>query len=439
MRLMILQALIMILAFSVAGLLTQAAITELTDVAVRREVIGEANSLVEEWRKKGAAHLPLTIQKRTRLWRGFEYNIATPTGGWIAGDRRLVLSAPGWRTVQADKTVKILTYTQRLPDGTWLSVGQDLAVERRQLDAVARSLWISGGAGVLIALGASYLLARRTWRRIDQLAQTAAKVSSGNLNVRAPVRQTRETDEVDDLARAFNGMLDRVGRLVAQVRQVTTDVAHDMRTPLTRVRHRLERLEEAAKGDPALSAGVRRIDADLSEILRTFDAMLQLAEIESADRDMVGADLAEIAGRVGEAYRPDIECSGRRLILNLRPAPVAGEVELLSQMVANLLENALRHTPVGATMTLSVDQGGGRSRLVLSDDGPGVPAHLRAAALAPFGRLEASRNKPGSGLGLSIVAAVAARHGAKLDLGDARPGLIVSAVFPVHAEKAVIA
>lgn len=432
-RQIVLQALIMVAAFTVAGVLTQASIARLNEEGARRQVKGEAASMVDEWSQKGAAHLPHTIRKRSRLWRGFEYSLASADGRLIEGDRRLALVGAGWRDAPTGDGGAILTYTQRLPDGSWLSVGQDRAVERRQMRAIAQLLWLCGGMGVILALGASYLLARRTWRRVDALTRTAAVVASGDLDVRAPQQASGRTDDIDALIGDFNGMLDRIGRLIARVRQVTTDVAHDMRTPLTRVRHRLERLESAAAERPDLAEAVRRIDDDLAEILRTFDAMLQLADIESAGTLPGAADLAEVASRVAEAFRPDIEDGGRRLETQLTPMRVAGDADLLAQLVANLLENAIRHTPPGTTIRLAVDEVAGSPQLSVVDDGPGVPDHLRAAALAPFGRLEASRSTPGCGLGLSIAAAVAQRHRARFALRNASPGLQVTTTFPSAA------
>lgn len=433
-RQMALQALIMVVAFSIAGGLTLASVSRLSAEAARRRVLGEATSMLDEWRQKGADHLPHTIRKRTRLWRGFEYGLAGADGQRIEGDPRLILSAPGWRGAPTGGEGPILTYTQRLPDHTWLSVGQDQTMERRQMREVARLLWLCGGVGVLIALAASYLVSRPTWRRVDQLARAAAVVSSGDLDVRVPLRRAGKSDDVDDLARDFNGMLDRIVRLVGQVRQVTSDIAHDMRTPLTRVRHRLERLEAAASERPDFAEEVRRIDDDLTEILRTFDALLDLAEIESSGVLEGSTDLADVAARVAEAYRPDIEESGRSIETRLATALVCGDADLLAQLVANLLENALRHTPPGAHIVVAVEDQGETRRLTVADNGPGVPAHLRPAALAPFGRLEASRGAPGNGLGLSIAAAVALRHRAQFRLGDANPGLVVTASFPAASK-----
>lgn len=431
-RQMLLQTLVVAAAFVIAGFLAQASIARLSEAGIRRQVLGEAGSMVEEWRQHGAAHLPHTIRKRSRLWRGFEYGLARPDGRLVEGDPDIVAAAAGWREATAGGRT-ILAYTQRLPDGSWLSVGQDESVQRRQAAAVASALWACGGAGVLIALGVSALLYRRTWLRVDRLAQTAALVSAGDLKVRAPQRRAAKADDIDDLARDFNGMLDRIERLIAQVRQVTSDVAHDLRTPLTRVRHRLERLETAAADHPALAESVRQIDADIAETLRTFDALLHLADIESASTPPGMADLADVAARVTDAYRPDIEESGRSVEARFTSAKVFGDADLLAQLVANLLENAMRHTPTGTRIRVVVEADAGTARLSVVDDGPGVPEHLRAAALAPLVRLEPSRNTPGSGLGLSIVAAVATRHRAQLTLGDAAPGLAVTATFPAAA------
>jgi signal transduction histidine kinase len=217
-------------------------------------------------------------------------------------------------------------------------------------------------------------------------------------------------------------------------------VAHDLRTPLTRVRQKLEALERALIDDPHGLKQLRRVDEDLAEVLRTFDSLLRLSEIESRTVALprCDLDLADTARRVAEAFRPDIETSGRSLDLDLRGAPMAGDEPLLAQAVANLLENALRHTPSVARIRLATRRTPAGAELSVSDNGPGVPADRRAAVLAPFVRLEPSRTTPGSGLGLSIVAAVAARHGAQIELGDAKPGLVVTLTFPGGAAAGAV-
>jgi hypothetical protein len=427
---MVLQAIALVLAFSAAGVLARVSIQQMNEQAFRTDVRGELSSLDDEWRHKGVEHLPYTVIKRERLWHGFEYGLASSAGGYLAGDAALAgLARPGWTKTVGAKGL-VLTYTERLPGGGWLSVGRDLTTEQRQMGALTLLLLLCGAIGVAICLATAYLTTRWTWRRLDQLSATAVLVAEGRLDVRAPIRRSSAPDEIDELSLAFNAMLDRIGRLVDQLRRVTTDVAHDMRRPLTRLRHKLERLGRAAQATPAIADEVRKLDGDFLEILRTFDALLQLAEIEGSPRPEGLIDLTEVAGRVSEALRPDIEDSGRTLEAQMECVQVKGDVDLVAQAIANLLENALRHTPAGTQIELRVEDNAGAPRLLVRDNGPGIAAEHRDTALAPLGRLESSRSTPGSGLGLAIASSVAVWHGARLELADAAPGLEVSISFP---------
>lgn len=438
-RLALTQAAIVVVAFAVAGFLTHISIGQLNEQATRDRVRGEAASLEEEFDQRGAAHLPHTVAKRSRLWRGFEYRLVGPDGRQAAGTLPAAPSGLGWSKIRlapggGAPTRRLLVFTERLPDGSILSTGQGLASGDAQMMAVNRTLLACGALGVIFCVGASYLFTRRDWRRIAAVARTAQAVSAGQLDVRTPVGPGAPRDDVDNLARTFNTMLDRVSALLGQVRQVSTDIAHDLRTPLTRLRQKLERLTAQAENDPVMLEAIRGLDRDVSEILRTFDAMLQLSEIEAMgaggrSRPVAAHDLAEIAGRVAHAFRPDIEESGRSLSIDVDPAWVMGDDRLIAQAVANLVENTLRHTPQGANVAVSVQAREGRAELVVQDNGPGVPSAQSDAVLKPFVRLEPSRRMPGSGLGLSIVAAIAARHQARLTLEDARPGLRVRIAF----------
>lgn len=436
-RLALTQAVIVVLAFSVAGYLAHVSIGQLNEQATRDRIHGEAGSLEDEFAQRGAAHLPHTVAKRSRQWRGFEYRLVGPDGHLKAGFLPPPPGGLGWSKLRAPvgrSTQRFLVLTERLPDGSILSTGEDLASEDAQMVAVNRTLALCGALGVILCVSVSYLFTRRDWRRIAAVGQAAQAVAAGQLDVRAPVPAGAPRDDVDAMASAFNTMLDRIGTLLRQVRQVSTDIAHDLRTPLTRLRQKIERLTLEARADPALLAAIRGLDGDVGEILRTFDAMLQLSEIESMGRDGRGRavainDLAEIASRVAEAFRPDIEDSGRALQVRVRPALVRADGRLLAQAVSNLLENALRHTPIGSVIQLAVETSADEASLWVEDNGPGVPEADRAAVLKPFVRLEPSRRMAGSGLGLSIVAAIAARHQARLSLEDAAPGLRVRLVF----------
>jgi signal transduction histidine kinase len=430
-RLFAMQAAALVLAFGLTGVVACVSIQRLGEAALRAEIAGETRALEDEVRQKGVGHLPHTIAKRSRLWRGFEYGLAAADGRTLAGDPGLArLHVQGWSRAPFGQST-VLGYTERLPDGGWVTVGRDLANQQRQLHTLSILLALSGAAGVAICLATAYVVMRWTWGRLDSLAATAAQVADGRLDVRAPVREGLARDEIDDLGLAFNQMLDRIGGLVDQLRRVTTDVAHDMRRPLNRLGQKLERLSRAADQAPAVAEQARRLEDDFQEIIRTFDALLQLADIEGRLRPEHLVDLAAVADRVTEALRPDIEASGRTLQAQLKPSTVAGDTDLLAQALANLLENALRHTPPGSSIEVLVgDDKSGAPRLLVRDDGPGIPPESRARALAPFGRLEASRSTPGSGLGLAIAASVATRHGGRLELADAGPGLEVSIAFP---------
>lgn len=435
-RIALAHALAVVVAFAAAGWIASISLNHIAQKAMRDQIRGEANSLMEEFRQKGADHLPFTVAKRQRLWRGFDYRLTAADGTLLAG--RLPAASAGWSNPELPARAalpgqRFLALTQTLPNGAVLTVGENLSVAAGQTAAITETLAICGALGAIFCVLLSYLVSRGAWRRIAAISAAADKVSQGDLKVRAAVRGSRARDDIDQLGAAFNAMLDRIGVLIDQVRQVSTDIAHDMRTPLTRHRQRLERLRREVGDQPTVLAEVLGLEADVGEILRTFDALLQLSEIEGSGADglLRAEDLGAIAAHVAEAYRPDIEESGRRLMVEVEPCPVWADEALVTQALANLLENALRHTPRGARIAVDARRGaGGEAELTVADDGPGIADADRAAALRPFVRLETSRNRPGSGLGLSIVAAVAARHDAVLTLEDAGPGLRVRMRFP---------
>jgi signal transduction histidine kinase len=436
-RLAAVQALVVVLAFVLAGYMAEVSLSRIIQQNVRTHILGEAASLDDEAVQKGVAHLPFTVAKRSRLWRGFEYRLADNHGAPLAG----ALSAPrltqGWEELTgpahaATGTTRYLAYTHRLSNGTVLTVAQDLAAEAGEMAAIRQALIGCGLLGVAVCLILSTLMARRTWRRIATVSAAANAVAHGRLDVRVPLASIGPGDDIDALARAFNGMLDRIEGLLDQVRQVSTDVAHDLRTPLNRFGQKLERLRRQVGGAPENLAAVQALERDLDEIVRTFDALLQLSEIETteSDGDTGLFDLAEIAGRVVEAYRPDIEASGRSIQFRGRAAFITADERLIAQSIANLLENAMRYTPPGSRITVETTASGAKASLIVSDNGHGVPQAERAHILKRFVRLPTNRSSPGSGLGLSIVAAVAKRHAGILTLEDAAPGLRVRIDFP---------
>jgi signal transduction histidine kinase len=294
-------------------------------------------------------------------------------------------------------------------------------------------MWRFGLAfAALLAVGviAGLALSRAVQKRMAAISGTAEAIIDGDLGRRVPAY--RGDDDLSRLAATINRMLDRIGLLMDSLRQVTSDVAHDLRTPLNRLRQRLERSARQAD-DPAHRAEIEGALRDVDAILVTFAALLRISEVEAGARRAAfkPVDLQALARAVAEDFAPAAEDTGHRLAFTDGPPVwIEGDAELLTQMTVNLVENALRHTPPGCTVRLSVDGAAGEPVLTVSDDGPGVPDAERARLFDPFYRLERSRSTTGSGLGLALVQAVARLHRGEASLADASPGLQAKVLFP---------
>ena len=436
-RLALLQTLLLVVAFLIAGSLTRVSVKVIYRNDVRTHIAGEVAGLTSLMRTSGPAAVAEAVNRSSRRPGGLEYRFERADGAALAGDLPPTGARPGWTYLDWDDAVvrgrpfqDLLVYTQRLPDGSVLTVGQDLSQGSKISKVLKKTMFWCALAGAAIGLGLSFLLSWGHLRRIDDVVSAARAVSAGQMEVRARTRASLVPDDIDALGGAFNGMLDEITTLIGRLRWVTADISHDLRTPLTHIQLRLERLKSTR--DPQVVQAVEEIGEDVSALLRTFDAMLRLAEIESDPKatHLATVDLATLAAEVVGAYSPDVQASGRGLELDGEPAVVLGDADLLSNAVANLIENALRHTPQGTHIRVTVRADGDASRLVVADDGPGVPPEAYGRVLQRFVRLDATRTTAGSGLGLPIVTAIAHRHGAKLVLADAGPGLEVSLIFP---------
>jgi signal transduction histidine kinase len=438
-RLAIVQALVLITVFWVAGSLTRFSVKYIYRQEVQTRILGEVASLTALYRDKGLDYVVTAIAHDERRPGGLEYRLIAADGRPISGDLPATGAGPGWTYLDWDDAHEpgrpfqdILIYTARLPDRSILTVGQDLSEESKLRHALRRTLFWCGAAGAGIGLALSYLFARGPLHRVSAVVAAARAVSAGRMEMRAPARKALLPDDIDELGASFNTMLDEIATLVSRVRWVSTDIAHDLRTPLTHVRQKLERIKGEARLSASGAAAIQDIEADVEGLLRTFDAMLRLAEIENdpAAVNPRAVDMAELAGRIASAYGLDVEASGRRLEVALEPAEVEGDPDLIGQALANLIENALRHTPPGSTIRVAIGAGGDSAVLLsVADDGPGIPEDQREAVLQRFYRVETSRTTPGSGLGLPIIAAIAKRHGAIFMLKDADPGLKATLTF----------
>ena len=312
--------------------------------------------------------------------------------------------------------------------GFHLLVGRNLRDFEAMRSAIVRNVaWGIAVAGVL-AIAIAWWLRRSVTTRIESINRTSRRIMEGELSERIESRGSG--DEFDELVANLNAMLARIETLMDDVRRVSDNVAHDLRTPLARLRTRLEQLRDAGGGgDSAALAEAALGEAD--QMLATFNALLRIARIETRQRRHAfeRVDLATVGDDVADLYAPVAESRGITFRHSGIAAPVDGDADLLFQSLANLLDNAMKYTPNGGTVTLHVTSDDDTVRVVVADTGPGVPSEEREAVLRRFYRLEPARSTPGSGLGLSLVAAVAQLHEATLTLGDNAPGLVVRLRF----------
>jgi signal transduction histidine kinase len=407
----------------------------------------EAAFLQQELQAGGLPHLIDVVRTRGRGASALDFLVEDRSGAHLAGEMPAISGLkPGWTTIDVPQASEdggrpenVSALVSDLGGGVLLAVGGDL----RQIDdleeAIATAfLWTVGLAAVLGITGGT-LLSRTFLRRVDAIARTAEAIIGGDLARRVPTRDTG--DDLDRLASTLNRMLDRIEVLMASLRQVSSDVAHDLRTPLSRL---YQGLEDARAHATSVAAYESAIDAALGEaerLLETFSALLRIAQVEGASprAGFRNVDLTAVTEAVCDAYRPDAEAAEHQLAATISQGViVSGDQELLTQALANLVENALRHTPSGTRISVRLI-GNSRTGVLLSveDDGPGVAAADLPRLTDRFYRGERSRTTPGNGLGLSLVSAVAELHGAKLSLDTMEPGLRVGLSFPA-AERSPV-
>lgn len=323
----------------------------------------------------------------------------------------------------------VVAQGRRLRNGEFLLVGENRYRAVKAREAIVRAFGWGIAITLLLAAGGGAALGRGFMQRIEAINRTTRSIMEGNLSQRVPTRGGR--DEMEQLAVHLNAMLDRIQGLMEGVKRVSDDIAHDLRTPLSRLRHRLEaaRANAGPDGEPVIEQSIAELDA----ILETFSALLRIAQIESGARQSAFSDvkLSDVVSAVVEAYEAVAEDRGQSLEAAVELGIVIrGDRELLTQIVANLIENAMRHCSPGVKIRVSVTRQDGVPALLVDDTGPGIPAAERENVFRRFYRLEGSRSTPGSGLGLALVKAVADLHGASVDLSGNQPGLRVIVRFP---------
>jgi signal transduction histidine kinase len=419
-----------------------------TEATLDAEIAG----LAEQYNQRGLSGLVQVIAARSAGERGdaMLYLITDPTGSPLAGNLSRWPAAtelrPGWLafTVELRHGGEIETHVARgatfiLPGGFRLLVGRDLRDATIFRERVARTLAWAGLLTLALGLAGGLLMSRNMLQRVDAVNRTSARIIHGDLKQRVPLTGTG--DEFDQLAANLNAMLDQIERLMAGMRQVTDNIAHDLRTPLARLRSRLEVALLGAPDVARYGETLRETIAEADRLLATFNALLTIAEAGSgaSGESMTALDLAEVARSAAELYEPSAEEKDLHLVCRAdRPVPVRGDRHLLSQAAANLIDNAIKYTPQGGSIEVIASTVDRHAELAVVDSGPGIPADQRDAVLEPFVRLEASRSTPGNGLGLSLVRAVATRHAGRVELADNRPGLRAVLSLPLDAAQTAI-
>ncbi|MBM3521604.1 MAG: HAMP domain-containing protein [Alphaproteobacteria bacterium] len=402
-----------------------------------KTIIAVADALQERFRSEGVAGVARALEARLAEEADEEEVIAL-----VDRDRRILAgnlesAPPGnegpWfalELVRDQRSSAARMLRLPLPTGHVLFVGRDVQVRHEVRKVVADTLVWSTLATVAIAILVGLLARRLLARRLASISSVADRVVLGDLRPRVPL--TGSGDEFDRISSDINVMLDRLTELMDGVRQVSNSIAHDLRTPLTRLRGRLERALAAADSPARFRATAEAALQELDQVVRIFDALLRIAEIEAGHRRAAFApvDLAAIATDVVELYQPLAEQRGLALAAELGEAKVVGDPALIAQALANLVDNALKYTPAGGRIGVTTRMRDSQGELEVGDTGPGIPAEEREKVTQRFYRLEQSRSSPGSGLGLSLVGSVAKLHGGRLSLHDNAPGLKVVLALP---------
>ncbi len=365
----------------------------------------------------------------------FIMELVDKNGNFLAGNVRDVKDSNQWMTLR--RSDLFLTLDRGEPDDEFLAIWRPLVKgkllvgsdnsEVKQMKSFLQKLLGYGliGAVLAIALCATYF-ARETQHRIDAFARPLERVSKGEIAARVPT--SGQQDDIDQVALQVNGMLGNLQRLIENVNQSSSDIAHDLKKPLGRLRQRLDDARRGAEGKQEFQSAIDGALGDIDSISETFDALLRITQIDAGARKsrFVTVDLALLLADVRDVYDIVAEDAGDRLVFSsdrTSPSCVRGDPELLVQLFANLVENSIRHCPSGTEISILLTTDHGDHVVVVADNGPGIPEQERSNVFRRLYRLERARSTDGSGLGLSLVAAIVELHGAKIELSDNAPGL----------------
>jgi signal transduction histidine kinase len=393
-----------------------------------------ANELAEVQADAGGLStdaLRQVIEGMTARSPGTFYLLQSADGQVLAGNMLPIRPVPGsralaWTHQRPDHNAGIGLRGRGvvLADGSYLFVGLSDYQLKEMWEVLLRACVLGLMAAAVLALAGGLAMSYGVLRRVESISRASRAIMAGDLGRRVPVRGTG--DEFDHLSASLNAMLDRIQSLMLGLQQVSSDIAHDLRTPLTRLRQRLELARRREHTVEQLHSSLDGAIANADTILETFSALLRIAQIEAGTRrsGFTSVALSPLLNGLIEAYQPVAEEKGQTLRGRIAPdLQVRGDRELLTQLFSNLIENAIGHSPSGTEISVEAECPRGEVTVAVADNGPGIPAEFRDKVLQRFYRLEASRTTPGSGLGLSLVAVIATLHEARFTLRDNAPGL----------------
>ncbi|MGL4810394.1 MAG: sensor histidine kinase [Beijerinckiaceae bacterium] len=405
----------------------------------------EIKGLAEQYAQGGMRRLVTLIERRSQQPGASIYLLTNPLGQRIAGN---VLSLPSSvleRAGMYETRYQAIDESERqdhlavvksfvIPNGFRIVVGRDVEDRNRLRDAIQRTF--RGAIALVVLVGglAGLIIARRVLARVDAMTDTAQRIMAGRISDRLPIAGTG--DELDRLATNLNAMLDRISDLMTGLQQVSDNIAHDLKTPLTRLRNRAEEALRRSDNPDDMRKALEGAIEDSDNLIRVFNALLTIARLESghAQSDMATFDLAAVLRDLTEIYEPSAEEARITLTLDSpEQVMVQGNRDLISQAFANLIDNAIKYTRpspgVSGAVQIMLRDENNQIVSTVTDNGPGIPVEEQARVLKRFERLETARTQPGFGLGLSLVAAVAKMHGAQISLAEAKPGLRVKMIF----------
>ncbi|WP_181700732.1 sensor histidine kinase [Chthonobacter albigriseus] len=417
------------------------AVHEIAVNAVRREVVAivasEVTRLARVHERFGVPGLAAATSGQAPSIGGetIRFLVVDGVGRAIAGDLpTAVLGRQGAFLVTTEENgepVRLVGAGLRVDDGTYIAAGQSDVAAARTSKAIRDAFFIASGIAAAVALLGGVAVSRAALGRIARIHATTRQIMTGDLSARVPLRGAN--DEIDRLTQSINGMLERIQTLMGDLRHVTVDIAHDLRTPLGRLRQQLEEAQESMTSAEQFRGVNEAAISEIDRLLDVFAGLMRIAEIESKARREAFApfDVSALLVDLGETYAAVAEEAGHRFALEVPPGVMlTGDRALVAQAAANLIENALRHTPAGTRIVLGLQADDRQVRFSVTDDGPGIPADQREDVLKPFHRLDPSRTASGNGLGLALVKAIAGLHEASVSLSNASPGLTVALTFP---------